>query len=61
LTRALFALAKGRWTDALRFNALAPLAATMLASLLWRHRWVARLWTAGITAFVIYGVARNWL
>jgi hypothetical protein len=60
LTRALFALAKGRCTEAFHFNALAPLAAVMLAALWWRRPWVARLWTAGIAAFAIYGVLRNW-
>jgi hypothetical protein len=58
-TRSLFALAKGRWTEALRFHALAPLGAAMLLALLWRGAWVARLWTAGLAAFLIYGVVRN--
>lgn len=58
LTRALFAMAKGRWAEALRFNALAPLAAAMLLSLLWRRPWVGRFWTAGIASFAIYGVWR---
>jgi hypothetical protein len=60
LTRALFALAKGRLRDALHFNALAPLAALMLAALLWRRAWVGRLWIAGLAAFLVYGFVRNW-
>jgi hypothetical protein len=35
LTRAMFALAKGHWSEALAFNALSPLAFVMLAGLLW--------------------------
>jgi hypothetical protein len=55
----LFALARGRWGEALRYNALAPLAAAMLLALLCRRRWVARLWTAGLVMFAVYGVWRN--
>jgi Protein of unknown function (DUF2752) len=58
LTRALFALAKGRWVESARFHALAPLAVAMLAALLWRTRWTRPLWTAGIGAFALYGVIR---
>jgi hypothetical protein len=58
LTHALFALAKGGWTEAIRFHALAPLAAAMFLALLWRGRWVGRLWTAGLAAFTVYGVWR---
>jgi hypothetical protein len=58
LTRALFALAKGRWAEALGYHALAPLAAAMLLALLCRGRWVARLWTAGLVMFAVYGVWR---
>jgi len=58
LTRALFALAKGHWHDALVLNALSPLAFAMLFALFWRAPWVGRLWTLGIAAFCIYGVAR---
>jgi hypothetical protein len=58
VTRGLFALAKGQWAAALHFNALSPLAFTMLFSLFWSgpvRRW---LWTAGIAAFAVYGVVR---
>jgi hypothetical protein len=58
LTRGLFALAKGHWSAAIHFNALAPLALVMILSLFWNRPWRARLWTAGIAAFAIYGVCR---
>ena len=58
LTRGLFALAKGHWTDAVRLNALAPLAAIMLLALIARGRWVGALWMGGLGAFAIYGVFR---
>jgi hypothetical protein len=58
LTRGLFALAKLRLVDALRFNALTPLAAAMVLSLFWRAPWVARLWKFGALAFLALGVWR---
>jgi hypothetical protein len=58
LTRALFALAKGRWAESARFHALAPLAAAMLIALCRRSRWTGRLWTVGIGVFAVYGVWR---
>ena len=58
LTRALFALAKGRLADAFHYTALSPLAAAMLLALLWDRAWVARFWSAGLVAFVVYGVWR---
>ena len=56
LTRALFALAKGHWTEAVHFNALSPLAFAMLFALFWsgqyarvavegRHGRVCGLWS----------------
>jgi hypothetical protein len=36
------------------------LAAAMLVALLWSRPWVARVWSAGIAAFTIYGFLRNW-
>jgi hypothetical protein len=58
----VFALAKGHWSQAIHFNALSPLAFIMLFSLLWNGAgpgvWRARLWTAGLVAFAVYGVAR---
>src|SRR5689334_3078398 len=58
LTRGMFALAKGSWSQAIQFNALTPLAAVMLLSLLWSGPWRAPLWKSGMAAFAIYGFAR---
>ena len=58
LTRAMFALAKGEWAGALRFNALSPLGFAMLFSLIWSGPVRNRLWTAGLGAFAVYGLAR---
>ena len=58
LTRGLFALAKGRLTDAFHFNALSPLGFTMLFALILNPAWLTRLWILGIAAFGVYGVCR---
>ena len=58
LTRALFALAKGHWSQAIHFNALSPLGFTMLFALVLNAPWLARLWTFGIAAFAVYGICR---
>jgi len=58
LTRALFALAKGHWSEALHFNALSPLGFAMLFSLFWNHPIRGRLWPAGLAALAVYGVWR---
>jgi hypothetical protein len=58
LTHALFALAKGHWREAIRFNGLSPLAFAMLFALPWNGRVRDRLWTAGLAAFALYGVCR---
>jgi hypothetical protein len=58
LTRAMFALAKGQWAGALNFNVLSPLGFAMLFSLLWRGPVRDRLWTGGLGAFAVYGMAR---
>jgi len=58
MTRALFALAKGRFGEALHFNALSPLGFAMLFSLFWSGAWRARLWSVGIAAFAAYGIWR---
>jgi len=58
LTRALFALAKGNWTQAVQFNALSPLAFAMLFGLFWEGRMRAWLWKGGVAAFGVYGVLR---
>ena len=58
LTRALFALAKGHWSQAIAFNALSPLGFTMLFALILNAPLTARLWTFGIAAFSAYGIYR---
>jgi hypothetical protein len=58
LTRGLFALAKGRWSQAIHFNALSPLGFAMLFTLILDATWLTRLWTPGIAAFGIYGIFR---
>lgn len=58
LTRGLFALAKGHWSQAIHFNALSPLGFTMLFGLVFDAPWLARLWTLGIAAFAVYGICR---
>jgi hypothetical protein len=62
LTRALFALAKGHWIQAIHLNALSPLGFTMLFALVFNVPWLARLWKFGIAAFAVYGICRlAWL
>jgi len=58
ITRAMFALAKGHWSQAISFNALSPLGFTMLFALILNAPWTARLWTLGMGAFSIYGICR---
>jgi hypothetical protein len=58
MTRAIFALSKGRVAQALAWNALSPLGLAMLFSLFWEHPFRGKLWTAGIVAFALYGVWR---
>jgi uncharacterized protein DUF2752 len=58
LTRAVFALAKGHWSQAIHFNALSPLGFAMLFALIVNAPWLARLWTFGIAAFAVYGICR---
>ena len=58
LTRALFALAKGHWTQAIQWNALSPLGFAMLFGLIVNMPWLARLWTFGVAAFALYGILR---
>ncbi|MBV9398035.1 MAG: DUF2752 domain-containing protein [Bryobacterales bacterium] len=58
LTRALFAFAKGHWSQAVQLNALSPLGFGMLFSLPWQGRWRAWVWKAGVVAFGVYGVYR---
>jgi uncharacterized protein DUF2752 len=58
MTRAMFALAKGHFADAVRFNALAPLGFAMVFSLFWNGKMTGRIWSVGVAAFAIYGVWR---
>jgi hypothetical protein len=58
MTRALFALAKGHFRQALGFNALSPVGFAMLFSLFRDSSVRGRLWTVGIAAFAVYGVLR---
>jgi Protein of unknown function (DUF2752) len=58
ITRAFCALAKGRWTAALHFHALSPLAFVMVFSLFGKWRWRTQLWTWGLAAIAIYGACR---
>jgi hypothetical protein len=58
LTRAMFALAKGHFAEAVRFNALAPLGFTMVFALFWNGRIAGRIWSVGMAAFAVYGICR---
>src|SRR5271170_7104876 len=61
LTRGIFALAKGRFSQAEHFNALSPLGFAMIFSLFWSGQCAfpqRALWTSGIAAFALYGVLR---
>jgi len=58
MTRAVLAMAHGRWHEAIRYNALSPLGVAMLATLFWNHPVRGKLWTAGLLAFGTYGVWR---
>jgi hypothetical protein len=58
LTHGLCAFAKGHWAEAVRWNALTPLAFVMLFALFRRGQWTARLWSTGVAAFAVYGVWR---
>src|SRR5260370_33522348 len=59
LTRALFALAKGHWSEALRFHALSPLGFAMLFTLFWKGPPRARCRAPGSGAFTAYGLLRE--
>jgi hypothetical protein len=54
----MFALAKGHFLEAERFNALAPLGFAMVFALFRNGPVRGRLWTAGIAAFAVYGLGR---
>ncbi|MGA3187533.1 MAG: DUF2752 domain-containing protein [Bryobacteraceae bacterium] len=58
MTRAMFAMAKGHFAEAVRFNALAPLGFAMVFALFSNVKIPGKIWMAGIAAFAIYGVCR---
>jgi hypothetical protein len=58
MTRAMFALAKGHFAEAERFNALAPLGFAMVFALFWNGKVPGKIWSAAIAAFAVYGVWR---
>jgi hypothetical protein len=58
MTRAMFALAKGHFGEAVRFNALAPLGFAMVFAALGDVKITGRMWTVGLAAFAVYGVYR---
>jgi len=58
LTHAFFALAQGRFVEALHFHALSPLALAMLAGAVWNASRMARFWAPCIAAFGAYGLCR---
>jgi len=58
LTRAMFALAKGHFGEAVHWHALSPLAAIMLVAAVWNPPRMARLWLPCLAAFGVYGVWR---
>ena len=58
MTRAMFAMAKGHFSEAIGFNLLAPLGFTMVFALFWSTKIPGRIWTVGIGAFAVYGVCR---
>ena len=58
LTRAMFALAKGHWREAIALHALSPVAAVMMAGLVWDRTWWTRFWVPCAITFGVYGVWR---
>jgi hypothetical protein len=58
LTRALFALAKGHWREAIALHALSPVAALMLVTLVWDRSTWSRCWLPCTLAFAAYGAWR---
>ena len=58
LTRAMFAMAKGDFAQAVRFNALAPLGFLMIFSLFLNGKITEKIWLFGMASFAVYGVWR---
>jgi hypothetical protein len=58
LTHAVFALAKGHAGEAIRLNALSPLAILMIGGTWWSAPRMARWWMPCLAAFGVYGLWR---
>jgi hypothetical protein len=58
MTRAMFALAKGHFAEAIHFNALAPLGFAMVFALFWSWKIPGWVWSASMVAFALYGICR---
>lgn len=58
MTRAIFALGKGHFREAIGFNALSPVGFLMLFGLFGTGRVRGGLWTAGLIVFGVYGAIR---
>jgi len=58
LTRAMFALARGHFDEALHLHALSPVAAALLVAVVWNRPAPRRIWTPCILLFGVYGIWR---
>src|SRR5579864_751423 len=58
MTRAMFAMAKGHFAEAVGFNALAPLGFAILFALFWSSKIPGRIWSASAAIFAVYGICR---
>jgi hypothetical protein len=58
MTRAMFAMAKGRFAEAIGFNALAPLGFAMMFALFWSSKIPGRIWSASAAILAVYGICR---
>jgi hypothetical protein len=61
MTHALAALAQGRWSEAIAFNALCPLAAALLLALPLMPLAPAverRAWQGSVALFAVFGILR---
>jgi hypothetical protein len=54
----MVAMAAGHWADALRFNALTPVALLMVVVLFRAGAVRQRVWQGGLALFAVYGVCR---
>ena len=58
MTRAMFALAKGHFAEAVNFNALAPLGFALVFAAVLNLPIRAGIWAVGLAAFAVYGLYR---